>query len=86
MFVADIGNNRVQRFAPNGEFRGSWGANGGDGTVRRRPGRVLSPFSIAVDAPGYIYVADALNNRVQKFVGDAGAGAAREAAPATPSG
>ncbi len=69
VFVVDIGNNRVEAFGPTGEFRGRWGANGGDGTAGAGPGEFYRPMAVAVDAPGYIYVVDSFNNRVQKFAG-----------------
>lgn len=70
VFVADTGNNRVQRFSSSGEFREKLGANGGDGTFGDGPGEFRTPFSIAVDATGFVYVADSFNNRVQRLVGE----------------
>ncbi|MCH8102979.1 MAG: hypothetical protein IIB28_07485, partial [Chloroflexi bacterium] len=54
-------NNRVQVFSPEGRFLMKWGSAGsGDGQFR-------TPFSIAVDASGNVYVAEPFNHRVQVF-------------------
>ncbi len=37
------------------------------GTMGDRPGQLRSPFGVAVDESGNIYVADTVNNRIQKF-------------------
>ena len=44
-----------------GEFRQRWGKDG------QEPGQFDSPQGVAVDAAGNFYVADTVNNRVQKF-------------------
>jgi DNA-binding beta-propeller fold protein YncE len=60
-YVADFGNNRIQKFDLSGTFLGKWGINGGgDGQFR-------DPRGIAVDSSGNVYVADSGNNRIQKF-------------------
>src|SRR5437660_10191424 len=38
LYVADHGNNRVQKLGPTGRFLGIWGRNGGDGTAGLAPG------------------------------------------------
>ena len=44
-----------------GTFITKWGTEGsGDG-------QFISPFGVAVDPQGHVFVADANNNRVQKF-------------------
>ena len=61
VYVAEIGNNRVQVFSAAGEFLAKWGSPGsGDG------GFDLS-LGIGVDASGRVYVADTGNDRVQVF-------------------
>ena len=61
VYVGDIGNNRIQKFANDGTFMTRWGSLGeGDGEFFR-------PTYVAVDASGNVYVADTGNNRVQKF-------------------
>src|SRR5439155_829360 len=49
--------------APCGTFLTAWGLPGsGDGEFN-------NPYGIAVDASGDVFVADTLNNRIQKFTG-----------------
>jgi tripartite motif-containing protein 71 len=54
-------NDRVQAFTTEGEFLFRLGGTG-DG-----PGRFAEPHGMAVDSQGYLYVADAGNQRIQKF-------------------
>jgi DNA-binding beta-propeller fold protein YncE len=61
VYVADAGNNRIQKFGPSGAFiaaRGSFGSANG---------RFDFPDGVAVDPAGNVYVADAGNDRIQKF-------------------
>lgn len=61
VYLADTGNNRVQKFNASGTFLTSWGIQGsGDGQFN-------TPQSIAGDGSGNVYVMDVGNNRVQKF-------------------
>jgi DNA-binding beta-propeller fold protein YncE len=61
VYVADTGNNRIQKFTSNGVFVTKWGSKGtGDGQFN-------APRGVAVDSSGNIYVADYYNNRIQKF-------------------
>ncbi len=64
VYVADSGNNCIQKFTPGGEFIAKWGTKGaGDGELN-------GPYGIAIDSAGYVYVAEANNNRIQKFTSD----------------
>jgi DNA-binding beta-propeller fold protein YncE len=54
-------NNRVQGFTTEGEFLIQLG-DAGDG-----PGQFARPHGMAVDSKGCFYVADAGNQRIQKF-------------------
>ena len=66
IYVADWGNDRIQRFAADGELVRIYGAHGrGEGELRR-------PASVCVDDAGYVYVADWGNHRVQVFDPDGG--------------
>jgi hypothetical protein len=60
VYVADGGNNRIQKFDSNGTFLAKWGERGsGDRQFN-------SPNGLTVDH-GDIYVADTGNHRIQKF-------------------
>jgi tripartite motif-containing protein 71 len=54
-------NDRVQAFTPEGKLLFGLGGPG-DG-----PGQFSRPHGMAVDSKGNLYVADASNQRVQKF-------------------
>jgi phosphotransferase system HPr-like phosphotransfer protein len=82
VYVADAGNNRIQKFDSSGTWISAWGknVNGGSvygvcmtapscsmGTAGGFAGEMDSPEAIAADASGHVYVADTNNYRVQKF-------------------
>ena len=57
--MADVFNNRVQKFTSQGEFIARWGSLGsGDGQFDK-------PVGVAVDEAGNVYVADRNNHRIQ---------------------
>src|SRR6185295_9898658 len=61
VYVADSGNNRIQKFDSSGSFLAKWGSFGsGDGQFN-------GPQGIATDSSGNVYVADSANSRIQKF-------------------
>jgi DNA-binding beta-propeller fold protein YncE len=63
VYVSDMFNQRVQRFALDGTFRGQWGS--GPGAL---VGQFNQPLGIAVNSAGsLIYVSDSGNNRIQVF-------------------
>ena len=63
VYVADSGNNRIQKFDGAGNFLKKWGIEGaGDGQFK-------GPYGITVDKDRNVYVADAGNNRIQEFDG-----------------
>ena len=59
--VADTGRDRVDFYAPDGTKQGEFGIHG------PADGQFDSPRDLAVDSQSSIYVADAGNNRIQKF-------------------
>src|SRR5919199_1020478 len=63
VYVADSGNNRIQKFSGSGEFQAAWGSGGGGN------GQFDAPYGVAVDPAGNVYVADSAHDRIQKFSG-----------------
>jgi hypothetical protein len=61
VYVVDFYNCRIQQFTSQGEFIGKWGTEG------TKNGEFKTPKGVAIDAAGYIYIADTLNSRIQKF-------------------
>jgi 6-phosphogluconolactonase len=54
-------NDRVQLFSPEGRFLVGIGSSG------KEPGQFARPHGMALDSKGHLYVADAGNQRIQKF-------------------
>jgi hypothetical protein len=61
LYVADFGNNRVEKFTSDGNYITQWGFYGSGN------GQFNGPWSVAVDFSGGVYVADFGTNRIQKF-------------------
>lgn len=61
LWVADSGNNRLQRFTASGTSSGVVGSLGS------AAGQLNRPVAVAIDKVGNAWVADAGNNRIQKF-------------------
>jgi len=78
LFIADSGNHRVVRFDAQGNFF-SWGSYcdlltqegcldpDGEGPLEVGDGQFKTPWGLAVDASGHVYVADTWNHRIQVF-------------------
>ena len=62
IWVADSGNNRVQKFDSSGRYITKFGAQGSG------KGQFDNPCAIVVDPSGNVYVCDGANSRVQKWV------------------
>jgi len=60
VYVADTGNNRIQKFTASGIYLSQWGTAGSGN------GQFSGPFGITV-AGGSVYVVDSGNRRVQVF-------------------
>jgi DNA-binding beta-propeller fold protein YncE len=64
IYVADPGNQRIQKFSPDRSFIAAWGEEGtGDGQFRL-------PIDLAVDEQGRVYVVDFLRSDIQVFDAD----------------
>lgn len=61
LYVADMTNNRIEVFGPDGKSLRTIGSVGSG------EGQFQEPRGIAVDSQGNLYVADTWNARVQKF-------------------
>ena len=66
VYVADRGNNRVQKFTADGAFLLAWG------TAGAAAGSFSSPSAVAVGPDGTVFVTDSSNNRVQRFDANGG--------------
>jgi DNA-binding beta-propeller fold protein YncE len=66
VYVADSGNNRVQKFSTAGQFIATWGTEGSEN------GQLKNLHDVTVDPSGkFIYTLELGNNhRVQKFTAD----------------
>src|SRR5262249_3233603 len=64
VYVADVDNNRVQKFSSDGSFITKWGSYG------TADGQFNLTSRVAVDSSGNVYVAYVAKNRVQKFSSD----------------
>jgi DNA-binding beta-propeller fold protein YncE len=69
LLVADSGHHRVQVFdLASGQLTAIWGQSGSVAFAPSdRPGRFSTPWTLAGDEEGNVYVVDYGNQRVQKF-------------------
>jgi gliding motility-associated-like protein len=74
IYVADFGNNRIQKFPPGSSASTNGVTVAGGSSQGAGASQLDQPLSVYVDAAGNIYVADAKNNRVQKFPPGSGSG------------
>jgi sugar lactone lactonase YvrE len=69
VYIADMSNNRIRKVDPVGiitTFAGTGvGGYSGDGAAANLA-QLNSPWAVAVDAAGNVYIADALNYRIRK--------------------
>jgi tripartite motif-containing protein 71 len=57
--VADYGNDRIQFFQPNQLNGSTLAGSGAPGTIT-----LHGPIDVVLDADGYMYIVDSLNNRI----------------------
>jgi DNA-binding beta-propeller fold protein YncE len=69
LYVADAGNNRIQKFPPGStsDSNGITIAGGNGNVIYIAANTLLEPSGVFVDSNGYVYVTDAGANRIQKF-------------------
>jgi DNA-binding beta-propeller fold protein YncE len=81
VYVADLGNDRIDEFSPAGAFvKGyGWGVLDGAnqfetctttcqaGIAGAGAGELNEPWGVAIDPSGDVYVADSFNNRIAEF-------------------
>ncbi|MBD3405311.1 MAG: hypothetical protein GF411_04130 [Candidatus Lokiarchaeota archaeon] len=61
VYIADVDNDRVQKFYEDGTFVITWGSSGVNS------GEFDQPGFIVIDSDDRVYVSDTANDRVQKF-------------------
>ncbi|XP_011403912.1 PREDICTED: E3 ubiquitin-protein ligase TRIM71-like [Amphimedon queenslandica] len=61
VYIADVGNHRIQVLNPDLSFSHSFGSEGS------ADGQFKYPRDVAFDNQGLVYVADTENHRIQKF-------------------
>ena len=76
IYVVDQTNNRIQKFPPNSTLGTSGTTVAGTGIPGNSETQLNAPRSIFIDGSGYMYVADRLNDRIQKFPPNSTAGTA----------
>ena len=67
VYVADYGNNRVEKFTGTGTYLSQLGCPTGACSSGSGNGQFNEPSGVAVDSSGNVYVTDFQNNRVEKF-------------------
>lgn len=64
LYVADTGNERIQKFDKEGNFITKWGLQGSG------PGEMNWPSDVSVAPDGSVYVTDTTNHRVQRWTSE----------------
>jgi len=64
IFIADDGNNRIQKWEPGADNGITVAGGNGQGSAANQ---LYSPKGVFVDAAGNIFIADYQNNRIQKW-------------------
>ena len=74
LYVSDTSNNRVLRFPPNTSSGISGTIVAGNGTAGSSNTQLNGPFAVFIDDARTLYIADRLNNRIQKWTYGASSG------------
>ncbi|WP_442506495.1 NHL repeat-containing protein [Novipirellula sp. SH528] len=61
LIVCEYGNQRLQRFTPEGKWIATWGGPG------FQPGQLYQPWGVVVDSQDHVHVLDSNNHRVQRL-------------------
>ena len=72
LYITDTGNNTIRKIAPDSSLSTLAGVNGAPGAAdgQGAAARFNSPFGIAVDLDGNVYVADQGNSTIRKITPD----------------
>ncbi len=67
VYVSDRGNHRIRKITPTGFVSNYAGTTAGNTDGIASVAKFNSPYGVAVDAAGNVYVADYLNTRIRKI-------------------
>jgi N-acetylneuraminic acid mutarotase len=76
LYIVDVNNDRIRKVTASTGIittvagNGTWGYSGDGGTATSA--ELFSPFGVAVDASGNLYIADSGNNRIRKVTASTG--------------
>ena len=62
VIVCEYGNQRLQRFTPDGKLLSHWGSPG------HAPGQLYQPWGVVIDSQRRVHVLDSNNHRVQRVL------------------
>jgi sugar lactone lactonase YvrE len=67
VYVAEVGNNRIQRFGPNSTSSTAGITIAGGNNYGNAANQLANPYGVYLDGVGNLYVADYGNHRIQRF-------------------
>ncbi|CAF4242656.1 unnamed protein product, partial [Adineta steineri] len=74
LYVADSGNNRIMKFVSGSTSSNDGTVVAGGNGAGSGTNQLYDPRSIIVDSSGTLYIADANNNRIQRWLQNASSG------------